>query len=56
MIMKITVLDMDTASRDGDISLAELDALGEVKIFGQTGGGDTASVYAGADRTRASRH
>jgi Lactate dehydrogenase and related dehydrogenases len=47
--LKITILDMDTASRDGDISLDALAELGEVKIFGQTGGADTASLIADAD-------
>lgn len=42
--MKITVLDMDTAEIGGDISLDELAELGELSVFGKTGGNDTASL------------
>ena len=42
--MKITVLDMDTAWIDGDISLDGLAKLGELRVFGKTGAEDTASL------------
>ena len=47
--MKITVLDMDTAAIDGDVSLGALEELGEVKIFGKTGREDTAELIGDAD-------
>ena len=47
--MKITVLDMDTAAIDGDVSLDALEELGEVKIFGKTGREDTAELIGDAD-------
>ena len=43
--MKITVLDWKTMTMNGDISPAELKALGEVKIFGLTAPGDAATKY-----------
>lgn len=42
--MKITVLDMDTASIDGDISLDRLAELGELRVFGRTGAEDTVAL------------
>ncbi|MBQ9902788.1 MAG: D-2-hydroxyacid dehydrogenase [Clostridia bacterium] len=47
--MKITVLDMDTASIDGDISLDGLAMLGELRVFGQTGGKDTVALIGDSD-------
>ena len=47
--MKITVLDMDTAAIDGDVSLGALEELGEVKIFSKTGREDTAELIGDAD-------
>ena len=42
--MKITLLDMDTASIDGDISLDGLAQLGQLCVFGKTGGEDTVAL------------
>jgi len=47
--MKITVLDMDTAGINGDVSLYELEALGELTVIGKTGGEDTSSLIGDAD-------
>ena len=47
--MMITVLDMDTAARDGDVSLDELSALGELRIFSKTGGEDTSELIGDSD-------
>ncbi len=47
--MKITVLDMDTAAIDGDISLSELARLGELRVIGKTGGEDTALLIGDSD-------
>ena len=47
--MKITVLDMDTASKDGDVSLEALESLGELRVFGKTGGSDTADLIDDSD-------
>ena len=42
--MKITVLDMDTAAIDGDVSLSGLAALGELRVFGETGRENSADL------------
>lgn len=47
--MNITVLDMDTSALGGDISLDELAALGELTVYGQTGGEDTAALIGDAE-------
>ena len=47
--MKITVLDMDTAAIDSDVSLDSLAELGELKIIGKTGGDDAARLIGDSD-------
>ena len=47
--MKITILDMDTASIGGDVSLDALAELGEIKIFGKTGREDTSELISDSD-------
>lgn len=42
--MKITVLDMDTAAIDGDVSLSGFAALGELRVFGETGRENSADL------------
>ncbi len=47
--MKITVLDMDTAAIDGDISLEDLAECGSLCVYGQTGRENTAELIADSE-------